>query len=280
MSVVAIIVTYNPELSRFRYVLNQASKQVNHVIIVDNGSKNKDILRKLCSETNDCDFIEISFNSGVAHALRIGIKYSGKYDPEWLLFLDDDTILMNNAIVKSFNLINNLPDIIKKKVGAVLLGSINGKCNINVIDYGPFSGTLVKASIAERVCCRDDFFLDQADHDMDFNIRRLGYLVLGINCRLINHKLGIKHWIPILSNILHRSVGYEPPWRYYYIVRNSTRLLIEGKINLTFYTRQLIDSSIRIFFADGPWALIKPLGLGITHALLNELGYVDPRFFV
>jgi len=50
-------------------------------------------------------------------------------------------------------------------------------------------------------------------------------------------------------------------------------------MNLTFYTIQLINSSIRIFFADGPWALIKPLGLGIIHALLNKLGYVDPRFF-
>ena len=279
MSVVAIIVTYNPELSRFRYVLNQASKQANHVIIVDNDSKTKDMLKKLCNKTNNCDFVEIGFNSGVAHALRIGIKHSIKYNPDWLLFLDDDTVLLSNAIVKSLDLINSLPSIIKSKVGAVLLGSSNGKCNINVIDYGPFSGTLVKASIAERVCCRDDFFLDQADHDVDFNIRRLGYLVLGINCRLINHKLGIKRWIPILSNMLHGSVVYEPPWRYYYIIRNSTRLLIEGKMNVTFYTRQLIDLGIRIFFADGPWTLIKPLGLGIIHTLLNELGYVDPRFF-
>jgi GT2 family glycosyltransferase len=43
MSVAAIIVTYNPELSRFKHVLNQASKQVYHVIIVDNDSKIKDI---------------------------------------------------------------------------------------------------------------------------------------------------------------------------------------------------------------------------------------------
>ena len=45
MSIAAIIVTYNPELSRFKHVLNQASKQVNHVIIVDNGSKTKDMLK-------------------------------------------------------------------------------------------------------------------------------------------------------------------------------------------------------------------------------------------
>jgi rhamnosyltransferase len=104
MSVVAIIVTYNPELSRFRYVLNQASKQANHVIIVDNDSKTKDMLKKLCNKTNNCDFVEIGFNSGVAHALRIGIKHSSKYNPDWLLFLDDDTVLLGNAIVKSLDL--------------------------------------------------------------------------------------------------------------------------------------------------------------------------------
>ena len=27
----------------------------------------------------DCNFVEVSFNSGIAHALRIGIKHSSKY---------------------------------------------------------------------------------------------------------------------------------------------------------------------------------------------------------
>jgi len=39
---------------------------------------------------------------------------------------------------------------------------------------------------------------------------------------------GVKRWVSIISNILHRSINYEPPWRYYYIIRNSTRLLLEG----------------------------------------------------
>jgi len=81
------------------------------------------------------------------------------------------------------------------------------------------------------------------------------------------------------SKILHKLVDYEPPWRYYYIIRNSTRLLIEGRIDFTFYRWQLISWGIRILLTDGPWRLIKPLGLGIIHAILNELGYVEPRTF-
>jgi rhamnosyltransferase len=195
------------------------------------------------------------------------------------LFLDDDTVLMGNAVGRVLGLINNLPRHVLDRVGAVLMGSVDGDCGINEVKYGRFSGTLVRADVAVRVCCRDDFFLDQADFDMYSRIRELGYLTLGVDCRLVDHRLGVRRWVPIISNILHRSVDYEPPWRYYYMVRNSTRLLIEGRMDPVFYIYQLISWGIRILLADGPWRLIKPLGLGIIHALLNELGYVEPRVF-
>jgi len=50
-------------------------------------------------------------------------------------------------------------------------------------------------------------------------------------------------------------------------------------MDFTIYRRQLIDWGIRILLVDGPWKLIKPLGLGVIHALLDELGYVEPRVF-
>jgi len=203
--------------------------------------------------------------------LRVGVNYA----TDWLLFLDDDTVPMDNAVGRVLGLINNLPGFVLDRVGAVLMGSVDGDCGIGEVRYGVFSGTLVRADVAVGVCCRDDFFLDQADHDMYSRIRELGYLTLGINCRLVDHRLGTKCW----SKILHKLIGYEPPWRYYYIVRNSTRLLIEGRMDPVFYIRQLIDWGVRILLADGPWRLIKPLGLGIIHAMLNELGYVESRVF-
>jgi len=114
-----------------------------------------------------------------------------------------------------------------------------------------------------------------SDHDLSLKIRDLGYLIIRINCRLVDHRLGTKRWL----KILHKLVDYEPPWRYYYMVRNSTRLLIEGRMDFTFYIWQLISWGIRILFTDEPWRLIKSLGLGIIHAMLNELGYVEPRAF-
>ncbi len=48
------------------------------------------------------------FNSGIAHALRIGVNYAIRYKPNWLLLLDDDTVLMSNAVGKVLGLIDNL----------------------------------------------------------------------------------------------------------------------------------------------------------------------------
>ena len=52
ISVVAVIVSHDPELDRFRLVLDRVSKQVDHIIIVDNDSKSKGVV-------SNRDFVEV-----------------------------------------------------------------------------------------------------------------------------------------------------------------------------------------------------------------------------
>lgn len=92
---------------------------------------------------------------------------------------------------------------------------------------------------------------------------------------MINHELGRKRWVPIISNILGRAIDYEPPWRYYYIARNSTILLREGLLDPATYIHQLVNWGIRILLADGPTKLLKPLGLGLIHGLMREMGFLN-----
>jgi len=72
--------------------------------------------------------------------------------------------------------------------------------------------------------------------------------------------------------MLRRYVAYEPPWRYYYIVRNSTKLLFEHKMDIITYINQLLYWGNGILIVDRPRELVKSFGLGIIHALLDELG--------
>jgi len=177
------------------------------------------------------------------------------------------------------NIINSLPSQVVQKIGAILLGSRGSTCKVRECRYGIFSGTLIKTEIASKVCCRDDFFLDQADFDMCSRIRDLGLLTLIIDCKLVDHRLGQQVWIPIISHRLHKPVSYEPPWRYYYIVRNSTRLLVEGKMDVAFYVYQLIAWGTRILLKDGVRAFVKSFALGLVHGLVNRLGYLNPEVF-
>jgi len=97
-----------------------------------------------------------------------------------LMMILDDTVLMSNAVGNALGLIGNLLRFVLDRVGAVLLSSADGDCSIGEARYGVFSGTLIRADVAARVCCKDDFFLDQADHDMYSRIRGLGYITLGV----------------------------------------------------------------------------------------------------
>jgi hypothetical protein len=47
-----------------------------------------------------------------------------------------------------------------------LLHSQLGNCDIGKVKHGVFSGTLIRADVATKVCCKDESFIDQADHDM------------------------------------------------------------------------------------------------------------------
>ncbi len=281
IGVAAVVVSRNPDLFRFKSVLDSIINRVKHVVIVDNNSDNKSFIKDLCNKLNKCSFIEVGFNSGIAYALMKGVHYVvNNYGLEWLLFLDDDTILLENAVNKVLSAYNGLPKFVKDRVGLIKLSIWNGDCRIYEILYGAFSGTLIKSDVALRTCCRVNFFLDQADHDLYARVRELGYLTLMMNCRLIDHRLGTEIRTPVLSKILRRrAILYEPPWRYYYIVRNSTILLREGRIDFYFYARQLLWG-LRILYRDGIRKFVKPLGLGLAHALLNNEGFIDNKYFI
>jgi len=57
INVVAVIITRDPELGRIRFVLDRASKQISRIVVVDNGSKIKDVLRDLCDGVGNCNAV-------------------------------------------------------------------------------------------------------------------------------------------------------------------------------------------------------------------------------
>jgi rhamnosyltransferase len=273
--VVAVVWTFNPKIEYLIEALKSVADQVNHLIIVDNGSSNVNQIRSMCGAFSNVTLIELSANLGV-RALNVGMIYAvERYDPECILLLDDDTSVYYNAIPRVLGILKGSK--LYELVGAICMYSGNRKITV-FWRGGMFSGCLVKAELIKRgIKVREDFFLDQADHDFFDRIRRSNYLTIRYEDRgLINHKLGVllKFCIKLpFVGVLNR---YEPPWRYYYMVRNSTVLLMEGKLDIEFYIRQLVEFLIPMLFVDGIIRSFKALILGITHGLTKKLGYLDP----
>ena len=85
------IVTYNPNIQRLRESIESISKQVNEVVICDNGSFNVNEIKEIVNEYS-CDIIENSDNKGIAFALNELCKYAYENGYGWILTLDQDSV--------------------------------------------------------------------------------------------------------------------------------------------------------------------------------------------
>jgi len=275
-SVVAVIWSFNPNIRRFMKVLQSAVTQVNHVIVVDNGSNNVDQVRKICNNFKNVTLIETGRNLGV-RALNIGMKEAvAKFKPDFILLLDDDTILYPGAIAICMNTLSN--SRFRDLIGVLCLSpwtQAKGEGQIVIFQRGGIlSGNLIRSELVKSgFMLREDFFLDQADFDFYEEIRRSGFITALYNKKLINHKLGIL--LPTLRirlPLIGKINVYEPLWRYYYIVRNSTVLLIEGKLDIAFYLVQLLRLAFPLLLVDGFLKTFKVFILGLTHGIFRKLG--------
>ena len=97
-SVCCVIVTYNIG-ERFYSCYNAIAKQVEKVIIVDNGSNQEtiSIIKKLSENQNTISIFNKE-NLGIASALNIGIKRALDEGFQWILTMDNDSIATNDMI--------------------------------------------------------------------------------------------------------------------------------------------------------------------------------------
>jgi len=135
--VVAISVSYNPKIRRFKKVIESVSNQVRKIIIVDNNSLN---INKLCLLIKDLaishklNIIKLNKNKGLAKALNVGMKEVTH--ASFILTLDQDTVLRDGAVEYLLYEYKKLPEHIRSKV-AILHAKYEsaGKRKIDKIIY-------------------------------------------------------------------------------------------------------------------------------------------------
>lgn len=237
MMIGGLIVTYNPDLKILEKNIKRTMDQVEACVIVDNGSKNADKIKHL-GEKLGATLIVLKKNVGIAAAQNIGFEYFEKNNFDWVLTLDQDSLVPKNTIstyLQSKKIRNKTTGIITSRYydrnwsssqKKAIMGTTDGLLKATQKKFVISSGNLVRVSAWKAVSGFDEFlFIDMVDYDFDAKLVLAGYKIWQINEIVMNHAVGKVLHKPILEKILLLPetglLADHPAFRQYYIYRNS-----------------------------------------------------------
>ncbi|MDQ0825144.1 rhamnosyltransferase [Arthrobacter sp. B2I5] len=292
-AIIAVVSAFNPPYDLVDRVRG-LSKQVSHVVVVDDGSEDGDgeIWRKL--EIVGAEVIHHTQNRGIAAALNTGIEAAFSFDTYgWVLTMDQDSELTGGYIENS--LITYRAATAKgAKVGLVAPGTHNGY-PVKMLTgsqripeaFDPMqSGCLIPGDVIRQAGQLDEsLFIDCVDTDFNSRLRSLGYLLPVSPRSDLRHELGKKTSVRVFDREIQfrgrpLALTHHSPLRVYYITRNAIVVSIRHlRHDPVWMLRRLWmeteSNLIRLVFGPSRRAYVLAWRLGIRDALRHELGKAD-----
>jgi len=248
--VLAGIVSYNPDINRFKENIKQVLEQVNKVVIFDNASRNFEEIKILVDKIPNVVLINNQSNDGIATALNKIMEYADNQGYNWVLSLDQDSIIDKN-MVRSFEKFMN-----DENVGMICPFVIDSRRRYMRYEFEDeldeqemciTSGSMTSVEVWKKVARFDDWlFIDLVDNDFCKRLRLYGYKIIRVNKVLLNQEFGkiqtkSDFWINFfvkLGELLHNTniqkfsyIKTVDPRRVYYTNRNIIYLNRKYKNN-------------------------------------------------
>ncbi|EOL49393.1 glycosyltransferase [Enterococcus caccae] len=229
------IVTYNPEIELLIKNLNLIKRQVEKIYIFDNGSSNLENIKEI---DKDIEVISVGKNVGIAKALNNIMQHASDEEYEWVLSMDQDTLLGENVIKKYSEYLNDESvgiltlKVIRKSSEQKIIYETPSNNLVDSVQRCPTSGMLLKTSLWEAAGKYDEWmFIDYVDYDMCQKILLLDKKILRINEAYMIQNLGDTKEGSLLGKAFSRSKSLtlnrwartfnHNPNRNYYYMRNS-----------------------------------------------------------
>jgi rhamnosyltransferase len=213
--------------------------QVPQMVIIDNGSAPASIQRlKGIAEQAPLHLILNSRNEGLASALNAGVRWAASQGFEWVLTLDQDTLVADDMVETLLELVNTYQPrerlaVVGSNYRDKVNGSLfrepivlkNGLCG-REIQSVVTSGSLTSIDIFKKLGgFRDDFFIDCIDHDYCLRARANGFHVILTSKPVMEHGIGHLTEHRLLGRTVHTS--NHSAARRYFTFRNMMVLTRE-----------------------------------------------------
>lgn len=236
------VVLYNPDKKRLKENLNAICDQVEWIYCYNNGLQNASEIDMLLNSYNNLRVIGNGTNVGIATALNDLVKEAAKDGKEWILTLDQDSVVCEGMVAALASLTNEKDVVIicpviedvrrKNEVPAIR------KDTIDDVDFCITSGSFMNVQKTIDIGGFDDaLFIGLVDDEICHKVKKSGYRIIRNNSVILNHELG--NLIPskyetlylFLGSFLHSSIvkklSYKrevSPMRLYYATRNMVYL--------------------------------------------------------
>lgn len=241
----AIVVTFQPELSRLAAVLAALHSQTDGIVVVDNGSRIDSSLASLTAELPNATLVSLGQNLGIGAALNRGVQKARDSDFDTVLLMDQDSIPSDTMV---HDLSCSLQALLARgesvaAIGPRFLDRHSGHLSQHVVfagrrvgrtkcsaaaepvavDFLITSGSLIPMSAMHDIGPFDEgLFIDHIDTEWVLRAKAKGYRVYGDCTAIMEHDLGEYRRRVWLGR--WRDVPIHKPFRYYYIFRNSVWL--------------------------------------------------------
>ena len=204
--------------------------------------------RDLLSKYKNVYIIGNGKNIGIASALNAIINEANEREIDWVITLDQDSVVCDNMI-------EALSSLIDKKNTAIVCPIILDERRKNEIpiqvkqgwediNFCITSGSFMNVKITQEIGGFDDFlFIGLVDNDICYRIVNNGYRIIRNNNVILNHQLGnlspskFENFYLKLGDILNsqtiKKLSYKrevSPLRLYYATRNM--IYLKHKYNL------------------------------------------------
>lgn len=237
MKIAAGVVLYNPDIIRFDKCLHTIIQQFDMVFLFDNvGDMGR--YTDFCPQVK---YITESKNRGIAYGLNKIMEEADNLGYDWVVTLDQDTMLPNNMLKEYIKYvdINNVaiicPQVIDKRRAYMTLVDTE-EAFIEVRDHCITSGSCTNVKVWRELGGFDEWlFIDFVDNDFCKKVIINGYRILKITKIIIDQEFGkirkksnkkVQFYL-WLSDFLHNKniakLSYKKtvsPIRVYYVHRN------------------------------------------------------------
>lgn len=296
--IASITVTYQPDLPTLQRQLDSLRGQVQHMLVIDNGSSELFIhsLRRLCEDTG-ANLHQLGTNTGIAHAQNEGIYAALALGVDGVLLLDQDSEAMPGMVPALRQALEDNPRA--AAAGPSTFDDRTGRSFFFLLNFdhgiwpklwspGPSplpqsievasliaSGTLIRASALQyQAPMLASWFIDHIDSEWCFRMRAEGWTLLGVPHAQLSHKLGDK--VTQVWFLRWRQVAHHSPLRDFYMFRNSILLVqktyVSWRWKLYILARLVLFSGFFLTFTPQRPLRLKMMTQGIFDGLRGRTG--------